>query len=516
MEKQNIVFLLGNVVDKKEYASINDAVLKDKDIRHLLRTGFFGILAKTIGIIVVCTMMFYNYEKPVFGIALLIPFFYSLFCIISDIRSFVDNIGIFLKYLRCLFSKNRPNSAMALWHYIPGSVQDVQIINTATQLIKDKCPESDVKVVYSGQPYYKPVYIDSITILFKDKFWRCYFRYLMHYNKYASTTVLAASKKQHIVKDEDDDAVRYGLQFSNAAFGVLFSSGLFKQFFNCLGNLDYELSPSLKGEKKYSAESWLEYCCSNSLLKKSDKATLEVTDLYVLGDKKPGMLKRLMMSLFNGKINIPVKRIIAIPVRKDLDKSPFPEVLDNLKDYKIISIGGAEQNIGLQCVINYCAYHSCFDEGNSVGFSENSFITDEKGIRFKMGTEDLVYGTSDETYYGRYLAYKEEANASRNTELIHINIKGNDFYSIYGFSAMATKIGLCVFLHNLLNDIDERVPGKKGELKHLLKYEVSGNTSQKIFRTETGQKFDTEDLMNNPELLSEWLKSSSEKSVEVK
>lgn len=211
MEKQNIVFLLGNVVDKKEYASINDAILKDKDIRHLLRTGFFGILAKTIGIIVVCTMMFYNYEKPVFGIALLIPFFYSLFCIISDIRSFVDNIGIFSKYLRCLFSKNRPISAMALWHYIPGSVQDVQIINTATQLIKDKCPESDVKVVYSGHPYYKPVYIDSITILFKDKFWRCYFRYLMYYNKYASTTVLAASKKQRIVKDEDDDAVRYGL-----------------------------------------------------------------------------------------------------------------------------------------------------------------------------------------------------------------------------------------------------------------------------------------------------------------
>lgn len=46
MEKQNIVFLLGNVVDKKEYASINDAVLKDKDIRHLLRTGFFWYSGK--------------------------------------------------------------------------------------------------------------------------------------------------------------------------------------------------------------------------------------------------------------------------------------------------------------------------------------------------------------------------------------------------------------------------------------------------------------------------------------
>lgn len=512
-----LLFIIGNNIDKKKMDEVNQKIAKDGDIRCLINIGNLDIIIRIMVILVavgviVCSNITneWNLQFTTSGLLVGSITFYSL-C--GDLVEMKENSISLVNYIKYIFSKSRPYSPLEIWKFIQGSVADIQLVNTCKSLCKD-----EIDIMYAGQPYYETIFINSITIRWNDegkiKWLRALKhrkRYIRYFRQYAQRTIVAMADKRYFV-DENKH-----VEYSNSVFGILFTSGYLKEEINYKNEKDLiriKINISEKEKRRYAKE-WLQYCTTPEIFcfvdDNDSKYDLEITGIDTSSSIKDKQKKKRLT-----EIRIPVKRFIAIPTRyKGIDVGPFPGVIDLDKVHKVIVIGGAEQNLALQCLIN--SYR--WDKKNKeyiVGFAENEF-EHVRSERLLVGTEGLVYGVRQdiiERMSGRSeVSCKAEVYRllwPSNKRLNNINM-----YGVYGYSAMATKMTLCYFIYNMYGNSDnssEYEPGKYVKFKELLDYELTGESDKPIFKTRDGRDWDCKDYMNDINALKTWFKRNNNES----
>ena len=514
------VFLVGNNVDKGKLDSVMTRVSRDMDLWCLIWRGNFVLIRSIFKITVsvagfVIGLELGKFKLPV-GILAVLLFAQTIYSFIASIVDATDKTMKWFNYIKYYVSPKKPCTPLGIWRFMQGSVADIQMLNTSEQLAGEK-----IDVVYAGLPYYETVYISSIVLKWKHKgnifvrIWRVFWQKLAYWKfhkEYAEKMVIAKADAKYF-KNGDKH-----IECSNAGFGMLYFSQYmrnelvrrgekYKDKIKISINIQEE-NKEIRERKMKCVKQWMQFCTAPEIfdiVEGDDKdAAIKVVDVSTDQDKfsKGNILCKLLY-------RIPVKRFIVYPT-KDMSKNGYPlpdQYVEN--ESTILCIGGAEQNLALQCIVNYYRWNEKGDL--KIGYAENVFENDlEKD--FLMGTEGLVYGVRKDPI-GRMVP-KEEPSCK--AALFRLNFKNTMpktvFYEIYGYSAMATKISLCKLIHSLsisnnkfteyeCNDIEKCIPGQAIGKLELIDYVVSKTPEKKVFRTKEGNEFDREDLMNNPDKL---------------
>lgn len=523
------VFFVGNNVDKGKLDNVMTKVSRDRDLRRLIREGR-NIILKTIIIVgisvgtAIAGMLNESIVMPASIVAFLLAV-QAIYSFIGDIKDTTDKTMQWFNYIKYYFSAKSPRTPLDLWRFMQGSVADIQMLNTCEHINQEK-----FDVVYAGLPYYEPVYIDSVVLDWKQKgnifvriykIIRQYMAYRKFYKEYAEKTIIAKADAKFFKNGHNH------LECSNAGFGMLFFTQYIhneivrrgekhKDKIKISINIQ-EDDEKVREKKQKCVYQWMQYC-----------TTPEIFEI-VVGDEAEATIKVIDISMDENKLRkgnkickflyrIPIKRFIVYPAN-NISKNEYPlpdQYVQN--ESTIFCIGGAEQNLALQCVVNYYRWN---ENGKlKIGYAENVFenVSDEG---FLMGTEGLVYGVRKDAI-GRLVPQKE---ASCKAEVFCLNFEKTmpktKFYEIYGYSAMATKMSLCKLMHSLsklvekegyyeCNEIERCIPGEAMGKLELIDYVVSRTPDIKVFRTKEGREFDREDLMNNQEKLSLFMEKNKE------
>lgn len=524
--KEKPALILGNNMDRKEIASVQERIYRDFDVKKLIYIGR-GRLIRNLFIFVVSIVVFTNgvlVDNPFELPEILTPFSLFLFIYgaigtIKEFPSFLAKSMNIWSQIKYRFSHTSPRHPADLWSFLQGSLADIQMYNVTKGLLDT----NELNVQYAGRPYYDLYYIDSVSIRWipmesqslvekLESFYREKKQYQEFYERFSRRTFLAKADNKYF---KNNNKV---LERSNSVFGLLFSSEYFYDTLICQNNSTFAgVEIKLKTEEKDNekrellAKEWMKYCLIPDVIdvSKEEKGryTICVTDIQCgINSSKWGIWNEIK-SWFSRDIRIPVKRFIA------MESNPL------VVGGEYISIGGAEQNLALQSLINRYRWdgyenfeinkQAVFKQKSKlrIGFAENRFECERKQD-FLAGTEGLVYGIKD-VVIGR-LNKQNENNYKAECFVMKFD-DGTKVFSIYGFSAMATKIALAKSIE-ARNDNSETgsqfIPGECIQTVDILELELinADSPTMKIFSSSEGKYFDENDLMNDVKHLNSWLK----------
>lgn len=546
-KRDRYLFLCGNNIDKALQMDVQRNISQNKDAKRLIKFGTWKLCFSFIFVALSLAFLIIGFYQVVqskeyieyFDIASVIAFILCvkfMYNLLSDIKSLKEQGMELVKYIRYLFifSKDRPKSPLDIWCQLPGSLVDAQMINTIHKIVADNANEKvEIDVMYTGIPYYDVEFIYNVYVRWEDgskgikavrrQFMRWWHARYKFFAEYSFKTVIAIAKKEYF-----NGKVKK-VSFSNAIFGILFSSTYFKSE---LDRIDYFCDKKIKidididddEDKKWCTE-WIKSATASNCftLNEEDKGTenKDYLKLKIVGIKRQGQ-RKAKRKWGLGVINIPVTRFYVYPRGRDnLPKAinPYPATLDANFKYKVFCLGGAEQNMALQHIVTEAKWSSKdrIQGYNKIGIAENVF--DElKQDGFLVGTEGLVYGIR-EKLLGRRVPDQDNSCRAEVYNLKWKEYDNIDFYGVYGYSAMATKIALCYLIYGLSSiegEIEKEIcqeswsqliPGHHIEYKTLLDYFVadSENGTKKVFETCEGIKWDEEDMMNHIDKLFEHL-----------
>lgn len=543
--KRRITLLLGNNIDKGLIDKIREKIAKDKDIKALFRVGkreIYGKFYRTLillGLSVVSIVGRFSDEELVWTntpykdtvLSVILPILFTAGMILNfvfgtadDLNSIRDYCMTIVGYFKYIFSRKLPKTSLEVWKVIQGSVADIQMLNTCRQIDSD----DEIDAVYSGAPYYDTIFIDDITVrwnihgrnAFENfiKTVREEFLYAKYRENFAKRLMMAKADDNYFIKGKNQ------LAYSNSVFGILFSSGYFeeqqrskKENKICV-SIDPGMSPS---ERLYSRE-WMKYVLTPSFAffdEKAEDCDESAQNLIVTGIRTSKSQTETSRHHTFGEIRIPVKRFIVVPVGNvngDRLSSPLPAVVEkkindsmDCDNNMVICIGGAEQNLGLQCIMNYFRWRPD-KQGPDIGFAENSF-EDSSVTDFLAGTEGLVYSVKN-TIMCR-LPLKGTEDVRDRADVYRMFWNDHEVYNIYGYSAMATKMTLGRFIFALSGrnkgketNEESYIPGKAKKTADILDYKVTSDKEHHaIFDSEAGKTWDENDFMNNVEMMCYWM-----------
>ncbi len=511
------------------------AMAKDKDIRRLLWWSKSYCVFVLVLVSVFCALCIFcdgfskfieektrflwniNNQEYIAASIVFVLYFGGLFFNLLDLKSYSVKLWKGICYL---FKRKRPRCPSDLWNAYQGSVSDSQIINTAQSLIHHVEKDYPVAGIYSGVPYFLPIFINAFGFRWHTKGWNWVrrFRRWNFFRKFALQTIFSKADDKVF-----SDVTKRPLS-SNAVFGVLYSSSYFLMEYNRLKKKHEKLKRKNKirddasfkirvyfnlGNSKENriAKEWMQYVTVPELFEfvsESENMDLEICQLY-LGARRGGRPRRGIL--------LPVKRYIVLPDGWDKNQTPFPQNTKKLYNNQTImlALGGAEHNLALQSVIGYYRWHLDERKGCKVGIAENMFEPIDEND-FLVGTEEMVYGITRRILSRDTFGSK---NSSRKGTVYCMNLKVDPscwikFYGVYGYSAMATKIMGCYTLGNLIK-VDMHPWQREIFLNRVVRcanYIVEKDAgNKKIFETDTGRYWDENDLMNHPDLLLKWLKN---------
>ena len=530
-DAEDLLLVLGNNIDKRNLVEINKKIGGDKDILRLLRRGRAYYLAllvvivlsfcATVGGILDAIDSLASVRSTAVSLAGVVVLVISIYGAIDGVRSSIGDSISLPTYLRCIFSRDAPRHPSQLWQLIQGSVADAQLAAAAQRIW-----HGNVHTVFAGRPYYSIKIIDSLVIQWKDSSLRTRMATRRRYGKFlrefSSRTMAAATGEKFF------DVESMALEKSNSVFGVLFFSTYLKR------ELEYRAT-SLRGKVRVAlrtdssdfdedgdllpgcqwryVKEFVEYCTTPDSLQWVD--CTESPDLVICGasfltsgDKQVRMQRGLL-----GTLRLPVKRAIAIAEGGGV----FPSCIDSSRYVRIVSIGGAEQSLALQHILNYCRWHSV--PGVRVGFAENAF-ENYLDMDFLAGTEGLVYGVNV-VVRGR----DDEKFTPKEAEVFYAKIGVWEFYSVYGYSALLTKMSLCTLIDALGSveparisdgenvepecDIPSRqelIPGRATMRKPIIGYRLKCDADRKgFYNSAEVRRWDERDVINSTTELLKWL-----------
>ena len=532
-DTKDLLLVLGNNIDKRQLVEINQKIASDKDICMLLRhaRGYYLKLLLLIVLSFLATLSgvfdaigsIADAGSTAISLAGVFVLVISVYGAIDGVRSSIgDSVSLPL-YLRCIFSREAPRHPSQLWQLIQGSVADAQLAAAAQRIWP-----GNVHTVFAGTPYYSIRVIDSLVIQWNDSGALARLATAQRYRKFlrdfSSRTMAAATGKRFF------DTEKMSLEKSNSVFGILFFSAYLKQEAEARAtSLNGKIRIALRmtevdlksGDESISECGWtyvkefIEYCTTPESIQWV--SCDENPDLVICGasflagkQKCVGQVGEL-----SGALRIPVKR----PISVANGGGAFPSCIDQSKLIRVVSIGGAEQSLALQHILNCCRWGTA--TGVQVGFAENAF-EDYLGMDFLAGTEGLVYGVND-VVRGR----DNESFASDEAEVFYAKIGQWDFYSVYGYSALLTKMSLCTFIDALASidavergasrkqgtedisdsfSLDSYIPGHALTRKSIIGYRLECDAPrEKFYRSSEVKNWDNEDVINSTAKLLQWL-----------
>jgi len=517
-KRKDLLMIVGTNIKRTELHDYKLAMSRDRDITKLIFKGTFDVNWKPLIIIigffvfglginlVGLSNTFGSFISVFSGRIDLIIFFVMavfLFAAINqtknDIKTIVEKSDKAIKCLVYIFKRKAPRYPLQLWDVLQASIIDAQIAASAERLF-----DTDVSIIYGGQPYYDISAIDSIYIKWETTKPIPFSKIKKHLNKffdqYAQKTIVGEIERRYFSKEER-------LQVSNCVFGVLFLSEYLHDFYvefledifntnkTCNKKIFIDCSEiKKKGEKsvekmRHIAQTIAGYSTNPEYFTFSKKdeciVTLKICDIDFFDRDVKGYTDKIAHK--NEQLRLPVKKIIAIPVKNTemYDGSVLPSMLEDRVDLKrrfssAMVLGGAEQNIVLCYLIN--RYKWRFDNNvpghkyHNFGFAENEFDA-HANIDFLVGTEGFVYGEAK-----RLRAQTEDKTNCNIAEVFNIKIDGLKYAFIYGYHAVTTKITSLKYLV-FLNDNDnekytEFIPSEKeNSSKHRITYQLIHNDS---------------------------------------
>ncbi|QHI72049.1 hypothetical protein [Aminipila terrae] len=520
---EKIYLFLGNNIDKKYMDTVKKCISCDYHIWSLYHIATIKYLVLTVLCCISMSDLVYGFFHQLFqgksvlyfasikGIILAGTTLYLLF---SSISSATGAVVSARKYLSYVLVPRHFKNPLQIWNPQVGTVSDSQITAALGRKYRN-----NVQVFYSGEPYYEIRAIDSLIISFGDNwisFLKRSLKYFIFFMDYSSK-YLAACLESEIFEEKDR-----ALNVSNAVFGILFVSAFFSKSFLDLKKSEQKFKicvskdfiPKDKG-KIALTKTFVEYCLSSDIFQWTDEAdenkVFMLCGATFLGDtSNNNKVKILLKHFFNKQMVIPVKRFVAVPKDSEDGLLPYAADFQNMK-YGII-LGGAEQNLTLQYIINFANWHG---DGRKVrlGIAENAF-DDYMKKDFCIGTESLVYGVTN------ILNERADKKSGSMAEILGIEIKKRMFYSIYGYSAIITKMSVFNFIkhyeeHNPDRENTDAIPGKAKFTSYHIRYKVDIGNEHSLYSSSSAKEWD-QNVINDEERLIEWLNKNPLKIVQAK
>lgn len=523
-EKPKYAFVCGNNMDKGDLGDVESWIARDRDISHLIYRGRLGNLKRLallvfllVGAIMGVTSLMPEISgallmsTPIVG---LIALAVSVQSCVSDIKDATQGAIEARKYIRYILGKQAPRRSSEIWHYIPGSVADAQMMVMAQKII-----DNQLCVYYSGMPYYSLKYLDSIEIRWTSSAIKHHYRYMKTLNEFCMRTYAAHADCEYF----KNDCKR--IEASNAVFGVLFFSTYLERELSRSKTDRLRVKVAVPENRMKLVVEFIRLCSDPSVVEFVDASEPDADcDIIVVHNACcPSEARR--HSGFR-TLHIPVKRIVALSANKN---SPLPLPICEKKP-KAVFIGGAEQNLALQTVINYLKWTPNEDASINrfrIDFAENMFATGSTNVLL-VGTEGLVYGVRDSLY-----SRQRQAPSGNLAEVYHLIVDDVHVYGVMGYSAQMTKIALAEFLghdtagqnakHESVSPrgapassqddgaigFEKWIPGLASFVTEQLIYHIPLEEGQKLFQTDDGESWDAYDVVNDVKQLDEWLRKCS-------
>ena len=512
-EQGKIGLIIGNNINRKNTGCVKAKIANDKDIKLLIKYGRkFPLIRETLTLVL--AIILFVKDITDFSISLSVLLILPAYSFVTSFKELCRDLkewfmGI-IHYFSFLSSRSCPKEPLDIWRFHQGSSIDLQMFETLKRFNK-----SSGDALYSGEPYYKPIYIDSIIISWKngDKLkLREKWRFKKIFERYARRTLVAHADQKYFREGNKH------IESSHAVFGILFSSLYFKSEIEALnrknGRIKIEYKIDKNDTEKYvAAKEWLHYCLTPDIIERNnvdnkDLLTLVIEDIITDNEKITNK------NSLRNKISLPVKRYIVIPEGRDCTEETYCPFPAKTMSSTFFSLGGSEQNLALQCIISQYIWQN--PKSRRVGFAENAF---EEGGRksFLTGTEGLVYGVT-ESVIGRILSGKDTCKSE--VFIMPFEKWNICLYSIFGYSAPATKMSFTQLLMSISKSQKDFIPAQRLETANLIEYKIKntdekGNVVDKIFDTYSMRQWDNLDLMNSPEELRRWLEDTNENFIEV-
>ncbi len=495
----------------------------------------------------------------------------------GDIKSATEDTMHIKQYLKYLFSKKSPKSPLQIWNIQSGSVSDSQISAALSRMYGNRLktyftgmPYYDIRPIDCITISFK----DSIASYIKHYFiYKKFFREYatrnyagnaddeMFINKERklniSTSVygilffseflksiygdqidqLSSSKKiKMIVRSDFFEKVPHKnaskkrnktktetVTVTNTAEGIETSTEKVKTIVRIEKNKLFSEKASATG--KLLGRTLVELCTSPQYFEWAANGSctgeqvLEICGITYMDQpdsyKNHSIIRRLQ-DIRNRRFTIPVKRFIAVPkgnkgtIHEEL---LIPELSDMDQMKMGLILGGAEQNLGLQYLVNRLRWNeeNRKNRNNHVkmGIAENAF-EDYHKMDYLIGTENLVYGVTN-TIHSRLLS-----NNKNKAEVFEIRINQNIFYNIYGYSALSTKMATFFFLKNYDNisktaadgsetmDSNQYIPGLSRKTVFNICYTAETGEDKGFYQSEIVKEWDA-DVINDENKLNAWL-----------
>lgn len=497
-------FLAGNNFDKVKSLKITKKINRDPHIIKLIRVGknpwkhFFYLL--------IFMAFFYFNSKDLFNkikgyttegndlfdqafVVLIFFVVWEFINIRSSIHSQskdIFNLWTYFKYAR---SKKSPSYPSDLWHYFGANPSDSQILIPASNLAKENT------FIYTGQPYFEIRCIDTVKLKYTGTIWD-YLKLRKSYTKlfknFAIRTLTSYTDQNQVASEERR------LKNSFATFGILFFSEVLKTFFEHPklrsstqedGRVQIQIAVDDEIHMEF-AEEWLKLCTNMNVaeIAKIDSRQLEnpmfiVNELTFLEESKKKKLFRKWHQFWSKELEIPAKRFIALPTKN----SKVNSLLNAENPTQLMSLGGAEQNLGLMYLVNAARWK----QSSYIGIAENIF-DDYRHLQFSIGTESLVYGVKNEMI-GRGDGIKKRE--SDTAEVFSFFINNLEILCVYGYSAPITKMAALQLLKKIEQDEHQSIPTKATQIKNSLVYKVRWQ-GPSFYESDVMQKWDSEDHIN--------------------
>ena len=507
--KEDIAFFLGNNIDKNELDNLNSYISKDHHIKRLVRCGSLKCWIVVISFLFLVTGIVLNIlssdksiseiMKQKYIIIAIIIFIYYTISFVNDFIEAGGKIFTAIQFIPYLIKPNRRRNPLNIWSFYQGSNIDAQIVNTATYYLQDKY---NCKVYYTGQPYFDYFFLDSIECQWNHTKIRNFFFRIRFFMDFSVKNMMAYADKAPF---KDGEKL---IECSNSVFGILFSSMYLKK---CLSNgyykgkLKIHITAQEQRKKDFIIE-WMDCCIgSNNWYEVSseEKPDLIVSDMIyystneIKAEKLLSRIRSSLKRLHERKFIIPIKRLIV----KETDN--FVNSRKGIK--KWIVLGGAEQHLGLQSMMNNYRRNKEYE----IGYAENLFDVESKQCKLCVGTEGIVYTV------GKHVLARitNKQNVTKKAKVFKMIIKEDEemeVICVYGLSAMMTKIALITLLAAIKTNNNQYIPGEQYIVTdNIREYDLSDsemeitinsdtiNTETKVHETKLGKEFDQKDLMNN-------------------
>lgn len=428
------------------------------------------------------------------------------------------------------------------WNLFLSNISDTQT------LISYMEPNTKIKQVFSGRPYYENKYIDSLFIEIKlndnideNKIKNLIIKHVEYifYAEYICETLEQSFAEHSIIKKIKSVLSERG------AFGIYFLSGFFNELYGD-EEINFEFSTNLidstKGlneegafirelvllagnpgkinfhcEKKSSSDNIIRLIkIDNEVSQLNSNKSLK--QLFYNKKTKDGFLKLLLP--IKRVISLPyssleaIKKMGKIPLAFEKDVHPLPEIFKE-DDLQIISVGGGEHNLPLVHLVNVIRHKDM--EERRFGFLENAFDRNLRGDKnafpeFMICLEKFVSGINSlargrEIIDSSPLPMITEAQ-SNEAEILKIDFNEKiGGFAVYGFSAPMTRYAFLALIYaldeendNLFKD-DKKHKYQRNEYINFTKSKSSvfylGEDEDSFIKLRN--EFDNLDIMNNSE-----------------